>query len=261
MACGFEKSQPLNPSSNRLRGVFFNVVFWTLFFLCTLVVIPVLTLSVVIPAPFRSRRKTMRSFRLMIAVYGRLILKSMFPWVRIRVEAPADPLPQPCIYICNHRSATDPFLMAKLPGEIVQVVNVWPFHLPILGWFAKWAGYLSVKEMPFEQFMGMAMFRLEQGISLVAFPEGTRSGEGPMGPFNSSLFRLALHTGLPVVPVCISGNERIPPKGSWYLHPGTIRVNVLPPVTSETYREWSPFIFKKRIRELIKIELEGIDTR
>jgi 1-acyl-sn-glycerol-3-phosphate acyltransferase len=235
----------------RFQKTILNSLFWPLFFLHTLVGIPLLTSLVAAAAPFRSHRQNMRVFRMMIVRYGNLVLGSMFPWVRIFCDRPSEPLPQPCIYICNHRSASDPFLMAKLPGEIVQVVNVWPFHIPVLGWFAKWAGYLSVREMPFDQFEKTAARYLEQGICIAAFPEGTRSGTGPTGPFHSAMFRVALKTGVPVVPVCISGNEQIPPKGSWVLHPGTIRMRVLPPVTRETYGEWSPFIFKNRIREMI----------
>jgi len=239
---------------------FLNLWFWPLFFLHTLVGIPVMASVVAIPAPFRTHRRNMRAFRLMIARYGQLVLASMAPFVRIFCDRPTGPLPQPCIYICNHRSGSDPFLMAKLPGEIVQVVNTWPFHLPLLGWFAKWAGYLSVREIPFDAFSKIAAHRLEQGICIAGFPEGTRSGDGPMGPFHSALFRVALDTGVPIVPVCISGNERIPAKGSWWLNPGRIRIRVLAPVPADTYREWSPFTFKKRIRDLIQNELKKMDN-
>ncbi len=250
------------PPSTNSRLLFFllNLYFWPLFFLTTLVGIPVLTLLVALPAPFRPHRRNMRAFRMMIVRYGRLVLAGMFPLVRLAREQPLEASPQPCIYICNHRSASDPFLMALLPGEIVQVVNVWPFHLPVLGWFAKWAGYLSVREMPFERFSETAARYLEQGINIAAFPEGTRSGEGPMGPFHSAMFRVALDTGVPVVPVCISGNQRIPPKGSWCLHPGTIHIRVLPPVTAETYSTWSPFTFKNRVHDLIKEELARMEA-
>jgi 1-acyl-sn-glycerol-3-phosphate acyltransferase len=203
----------------------------------------------------------MRVFRKMIVCYGRMVLACLFPWVRIVCEKPEGGLPSPCIYICNHRSSSDPFLMAYLPGEFVQVVNIWPFKIPILGWFAKWAGYLSVREMPFEQFSAVASGYLDQNVSMAAFPEGTRAGCGPMGPFHSSMFCVALDTGVPVVPVCISGNERIPLKGSLKLNPGKIRIRILPPVTKETYGDWSPFKFKMHIHETIRSELEKMEGR
>jgi 1-acyl-sn-glycerol-3-phosphate acyltransferase len=237
-----------------------NLLFWPLFFLVTLAGIPLLALWVFIRTLFSSHRTRMRVFRRMIVVYGRMVLACLFPWVRIICETPGE-LPHPCIYICNHRSTSDPFLMAFLPDEFIQVVNIWPFKIPVLGWFAKWAGYLSVREMPFEEFSECASGYLRQGISMAAFPEGTRAGEGPMGPFHSSMFRVALATGVPVVPVCISGNQRIPLKGSLRLHSGRIRVRLLPPVTKETYGDWNPFKFKTYIHEMICAELEKMEKR
>jgi len=243
----------------KFQFVVLNLVFWPLFMLATLSGIPLLALAVFVRAPFGSHRARMRIFRMMIVRYGRLVLACMFPLVRTVREMPEEPLPHPCIYICNHRSSSDPFLMALLPGEFIQVVNIWPFRIPILGWFAKWAGYLSVREMPFDLFSAEAATHLKQGVSIAAFPEGTRAGDGPMGSFHGAMFRVALETDVPVVPVCISGNERIPPKGSLRLHPGTIRIRILPPLTAETYSEWSPFSFKNRVHNLIKNELEKMD--
>ena len=236
-----------------------NTLFWPLFFLITPLCIPLLSLWVIIRTLFRPHRFRMRAFRFAIVCYGKLILGCLFPFVRLIRELPEKELPQPCIYICNHRSSSDPFLMALLPGEMIQVVNIWPFQIPIIGWFAKWAGCLSVREMPFDRFSSAATGCLKQGVNIAAFPEGTRSGEGPMGPFHGAMFRVALKTGVPVVPVCIHGNERIPPKGSWRLQPGTIRVRVLPPITMDTYRDWSPFHFKTHVHDRIKVELEKME--
>ncbi len=241
-----------------VKTITLNLLFWPLFFLVTVFGIPCLTACVLLRASLSSHRVRMRVFRRMIVWYGRMVLACMFPLVRIRRQRPSAPDPQPCIYICNHVSALDPFLMALLPGEFIQIVNIWPFKIPVLGWFARWAGYLSVREMPFEEFSSICRQDLEQGISIAAFPEGTRAGEGPMGPFHSAMFRVALETGVPVVPVCITGNERIPPKGSWGLHPGRIRVHILPPVTRDVYGEWSPFKFKTEIHQRIRREVTRV---
>jgi 1-acyl-sn-glycerol-3-phosphate acyltransferase len=244
-----------------LKIITLNVLFWPLFFLVTAVGTPVLTLWVIVHVPFSSHRTRMRIFRRMIVRYGRMVLACMFPLVRIIRKMPPTELPHPCIYICNHSSSSDPFLMAFLPDEFIQVVNIWPFRIPFLGWFAKWAGYISVREMPFDQFSEAAARHLEQGVSMAAFPEGTRSGTGPMGPFHSAMFRVALNTGVPVVPVCIRGNERIPLKGSLRLNPGLIQIHMLPPVSAETYGDWSPYQFKNHIHELIQNELEKMEGR
>ncbi len=233
---------------------------WPLYLAVSCLLIPLFSLLVAVSAPFRPHRASMIFFRRMIVLYGSISLLCLYPVVRIRRRFPAAKLPQPCIYICNHRSSLDPFLMALLPGDIVQVVNIWPFRIPVLGRYAKWAGYLSVREMPFDAFSERACRDLEAGTSLAAFPEGTRSVDGSLGTYHGALFRVALAARVPVVPVCIIGNERVLPKGTWWLRPGTIRFHVLPPVAWEVYRDWSPFVFKSRIREQMEKAISDIEA-
>jgi len=165
-----------------------------------------------------------------------------------------------CIVICNHRSSSDPFLMGALPlEEAVQIVNTWPFHLPLWGPMAKWAGYLSVKAMPPEEFFTRGSELLKQGVSLIAFPEGTRARTLEVGPFHGTLFRLALETKVPIVPVCISGNERIPPRGTLWLRPGRVVLRQLPTLTWETYKDLTAFQLKNRVRDMIARELATME--
>lgn len=243
----------------RLQTILLNVVFYVLFFVVSLLLIPLLTLVGVALIPFGSWRKTLARARALIKVYGRIILFLGWPLVRVRAERPDGPPPSPCIYICNHRAASDAFLMAMLPNEIVQVVNIWPLKLPILGFFARLAGYLSIREMTDEAFMQRGAELLSQGVSIAAFPEGTRSGSREMGPFHGSLFRLALQTGAPIVPVCLSGNEKTPQKGSGILHPSLIRVRSLAAITKESYGDTTPFKLKNRIRDYMAAELERME--
>ena len=198
--------------------------------------------------------------RTLIKVYGRVVLILGWPFIRVRMEQPTGLWPQPCIYICNHRSASDGFLVAMLPGEGVQVVNVWPFKLPVLGFFARLAGYLSIREMPASEFMHRSAKLLSEGVSIVAFPEGTRSGSRKMAPFHGALFRLALKTGAPIVPVCLSGSEKTPPKGSGILHPSRICVRTLDALTNEDYAEMTPFKLKTRVRNRMVAELETMES-
>lgn len=243
-----------------LQTFVLNLAFYFLFFTVSTLIIPVLVLAGVVLAPFGSWRKVMANTRALIKVYGRVILLLGWPLLRVRAERKAGQPPQPCIYICNHRSASDAFLMAMLPGEIVQVVNIWPFKLPVLGLFARFAGYLSIREMPEDEFMERGAELLAQGVSIAAFPEGTRSGSREMGPFHGSLFRLALKTGAPIVPVCLSGNERTPPKGSGILHPAEIRVRTLAAVTPADYAGMTSFKLKNKVRDCIAAELEIMES-
>jgi 1-acyl-sn-glycerol-3-phosphate acyltransferase len=239
-----------------------NVWFYPAFLVMSLAVSPFFVAGVVLSHVLGGRRRGVYWTRRMNHMYGVLVLLVLRPVARIILQGHGwhTPPTERCIYVCNHRSASDPFLMAKLPsGEIVQIVNRWPFRLPILGSVARLADYISIREMSPEQFFAKASCNLAEGAFLTAFPEGTRSGGRCLGAFHSAVFRLALQTGAPVVPVAISGNEQTPPRGSLLLRPACIVMSMLPPLHAETYRTMSPFQFKNHVRGLIDTELRRIE--
>lgn len=243
--------------------IFFNSIFYILFIAFSFFGIPLLSLIVAFQALFISHRNAMKKFRGAISWYGLVIIKALpYPFVKVRYEdLDKTKTKGPYIFACNHRSASDPFLMACLPYEFIQIVNIWPFKLPVLGIMAKWAGYLSVREMPFEAFAKKAAELLKDGVSIVAFPEGTRSADGALGQFHGSIFRVALQTGYPVVPVCITGNEKIPARGTLFLRPGIIKIHKLSPITHDQYKGFTPFKLKNTVRQLIVHEIELMEGK
>jgi 1-acyl-sn-glycerol-3-phosphate acyltransferase len=237
-----------------------NLYFYTLFFLLSGVGIPALTLYVALTRLFNSHRRTMKRFRRAISWYGKMITAIPYPFVKLRYEPMqgSDPA-EPYIFVSNHRSASDAFLMCVLPHEVVQIVNVWPFKIPVLGLYAKLSGYLNIRMMTHEQFMEKAGRLLSEGVSIIFFPEGTRSADREMGAFHGAAFRLALGTKASIVPLCISGNENIPPKGSLMLRPGTIRVRRLAAITWSEYKDLNAYAFKNRVRDIIDRELKAME--
>jgi 1-acyl-sn-glycerol-3-phosphate acyltransferase len=233
----------------RLKLVWLNVSFYVLFLSFSLVGIPLLALSVAAIAPFVSRRATLRRVRRAISWYGKVVIFILpYPWIRIQYRSR---LPRaeagPFIFVCNHLSASDPFLMGCLPYECVQIVKDWPMRLPVLGIAARLAGYLSIHEMAVEDFYRLGAQLLRDGVSIISFPEGTRSVSGTMGPFHSAIFHLAVQARVPIVPICIHGNHEIPARGTLRLRPGLIKVHVLPAISEEAYRGLNPFQLKSRV--------------
>ena len=246
---------------DRLKLYLLNLYFYTFFILLSSIVIPALTLFVAISRLFSSHRKTMQRFRRAISWYGKIITAMPYPFIRLRYEDHSKDGPgEPYIFVSNHRAASDAFLMCVLPHACVQIVNVWPFRIPILGLYAKFSGYLNIRMMSHEQFMEKATKLLSDGVSIIFFPEGTRSASRKMGSFHGAAFRLALETKAPVVPLCITGNEHIPPKGSLLLRPGTIRVRRLPAITWEEYKDLNAFTFKNRVWHIIDRELSVMES-
>jgi 1-acyl-sn-glycerol-3-phosphate acyltransferase len=244
----------------RSKLILLNLYFYTFFILLSSIVIPMLTLLVAVSRIFQSHRKTMRRFRRAISWYGKIIAAIPYPFIKLRYEDHAkNGIDGPYIFVCNHRAASDAFLMCVLPYEVVQIVNVWPFRIPVLGLYAKFSGYLNIRMMSHEQFMEKATKLLSEKTSIVFFPEGTRSKDGTMGSFHGAAFRLALETKASVVPLCITGNERIPPKGSLLLRPGTIQVRRLPAIPWNEYKDLNAFAFKNRVWNVINAELSVME--
>jgi len=246
-----------------LKLICFNFIFYILFILFSLIGIPVFSAIVAFQSIFISHRNGMKKFRRAISWYGLIIIKALpYPFVKvIYKDLDKTKTAGPFIFTSNHRSASDPFLMACLPYECVQVVNIWPFKLPVLGIMAKLAGYLSVREMPFEEFSKKATDLLNEGVSIIVFPEGTRSADGSLGQFHGSIFRVALQTGYPVVPLCITGNDKIPARGTLLLRPGKIMIHKLSTITYDEYRGFTPYKLKNMVRQLIADEIEVMEGK
>lgn len=204
---------------------------------------------------FCSGRTVMRTLRKFIVLYGRCIvfgLGMIVARVRFVDSSKGRTAKGPCVYIVNHRAASDAFLMAVLPGEFVQVVNIWPFRLPILGICAKLAGYVSIRTMPFEDFLELFRQLVKNEVSVVSFPEGTRSGSSRIGHFHGGVFRAAKSEKLSLVPVCILGNEDKPKKGSLLINPGTVEIHMLPAIPYTEYRHMNAFVIKKHVRQIMQ---------
>lgn len=164
------------------------------------------------------------------------------------------------ILICNHRSASDPFLMAALPmvENCIQAVNRWPMRLPFFGHFARLAGYLDITQMPYESIRARTAECVAEGGLVIAFPEGTRSGSREMGQFHSSFFRIAHELACPIFPVAIAGNERIPDR-NFRFSSGSILMRRLPSISGERTANQSHRRLQVEARDLLLRETERMD--
>jgi 1-acyl-sn-glycerol-3-phosphate acyltransferase len=77
---------------------------------------------------------------------------------------------------------------------------------------------------------------LKRGRSVMMYPEGTRSPDHRFRSFKKGTFVLAIRAGVPVLPVVVSGSGRLWPKPSLLIRPGKVRVEVLPPVSTDGLR-------------------------
>ncbi|MBI4410675.1 MAG: 1-acyl-sn-glycerol-3-phosphate acyltransferase [Gemmatimonadetes bacterium] len=149
---------------------------------------------------------------------------------------------RPQIFVSNHQSWFDIFaLAAVIPKRYRFIAKKELGRIPIFGAAWKAAGHIEVNR----QDRGSAIQSLEAAgrliredkSSVVIFPEGTRSPTGRLLPFKKGAFMLALHTGVDIVPVAVSGTRAILRKRDWRIRRGTITVRFGPAIPTAGYTE------------------------
>lgn len=161
--------------------------------------------------------------------------------IRIQFEqhSPLDPN-QRYIFLSNHVSNLDPpVLIPLLPGRVSVFLKRSLMRIPVLGYGMKLAGFIPVDRDGRTESAVESMYAatdvLRSGVHILSFVEGTRSRDGRLQPFKKGPFYLAMHTGAPVVPVSISGTEKMMRKGSLLIFPGTARVVLHAPLQPHEY--------------------------
>lgn len=158
---------------------------------------------------------------------------------RLRVIGREHLAARPAIFIFNHTNLADFFVNGRLatPGWLVfgkrEVLKV-----PFLGLAWALGGHPLIRREDRTQWEA-ELLRVEgllgRGWCTIVAPEGTRSKDGTLGPFKKGAFHMALHTGAPIVPIVIRGAASILERGVPV--PGTLEVEVLPPVATTGWTE------------------------
>jgi 1-acyl-sn-glycerol-3-phosphate acyltransferase len=139
------------------------------------------------------------------------------------------------VFFSNHQSALDiPILYSGLSQRLCFIAKKELFLIPFFGWGIAAMGHVrldrsSARKARESLTRGVAHLK-RHGLSLILFPEGTRSVDGRLGEFKQGSFALALDAGVPVVPVAIrKANERLPKK-SLTLRPGKVYLDICDPI-------------------------------
>jgi 1-acyl-sn-glycerol-3-phosphate acyltransferase len=139
------------------------------------------------------------------------------------------------VFTSNHQSIYDiPVIFASLPFQLRIIAKESLGRFPFLGWHLRRAGHLLVDRSNPDRARILSRWRrlVADRISLIIFPEGTRSADGGVGTFRGGSFLLALEAGLTVVPVSVSGSRNVMQKGRLTTRPGRVTLVVHEPVAA-----------------------------
>ncbi len=143
------------------------------------------------------------------------------------------------IILSNHQSIIDILMLYQLYFPFRWISKIELFRVPVVGWILYLNKYIPVirgDKISAEQMIRRAVKSLADGISVLIFPEGTRTVDGNIGIFREGAFKIALETKVPVLPVIIDGAFNALPKDSyWFQGKQHIIIRILEPINTEVY--------------------------
>ena len=165
------------------------------------------------------------------------------------------------IYVVNHASWFDVIIMFLLPGPIKSVMKQSYTKIPIIGWIATLAGTIILKDEAdtgeqIDLYMNIVE-KLEKGIPIVLYPEGTRSKDSKIGKFFDGPFKIALETKSDIVPVVFDTWNVIRPDAFW-IRDVRPTIKILDTIKYDkirnmTYKEISKMVRYKLIKALLEV--------
>eukprot|EP00871_Galdieria_phlegrea_P001591 jgi/Galph1/2432/GphlegSOOS_G1132.1 len=205
-----------NESVKQPRVSVFGIIFLIVTYTWAMVFFPVVTFLYPFCLAFdRIRRRALASIALF---WLRLSLFCCRVPVIVRGEENLPKADEAVVYIANHQSYLDIYVLAALKRSFKFVSKIEVFSYPIIGWAMSLAGYVGLKRgdkrRQWESFKEIVE-KLKGGVSLVMFPEGTRSPDGKLLPFKIGPFKAAKQAHVPLVPLTISGTREIMPSYAW----------------------------------------------
>ena len=192
--------------------------------------LPLMALIRLVTAPFDPGRYWVGLFFRQLA----RVTVTLNPLWRFRTSGyrPANPR-RPYVVVSNHESFTDILLISLLPWEMKWMSKIEILRIPVLGWDMRLAGDVPVdRENRRSAVKALQLSRavLARKVSVMIFPEGTRSTDGTMLPFKDGAFRLAVDAGVPILPLALAGTRTALRKHDWRFGRCIAEVRVLEPV-------------------------------
>jgi len=184
--------------------------------------------------------------------------------IKLEVEGLENLPKDPCIIMFNHQSALDILAyMSILPIDWRAIMKKEVGQIPFIGWVSRLSGhYLVARDGSSSDTREVKKIvsKIRSGPSVVVAPEGTRSKDGKLLPFQKGGFLIAVLARVPVVTMVITGGAELLSKGSRHPHPGPMKIGLLPPISVDDMpkgrkgREELMQIVRNQMEEVLEAE-------
>ena len=232
-----------------LRSILFYLIFtlWTLVWALALLPFPLL------PQPWRYWG---------CGTWAR-ISSRIFAWcigVRYRVQGLENVPRGPCVILSNHQSSLETLLLWRYLPRLSFVLKAELLRLPIIGWYLPLSAPIAIDRRAGRQALKQVLEegerRLQAGIPVLIFPEGTRQACGKLGAFHQTGVALAQRAGVPIVPLALNSGC-FWPHHDWRKRPGELHLHFGPADSGDGHSS----LVTQRLHDWIASEIRQMPTR
>ena len=229
----------------------FSIWSWLVLGVVIIVWTPMVAVVRLVTMPFdRGAYAAGYLFRKLTVVHQRLTPLWQF---RTSGDLPDD-MRRPYVVVSNHESFVDILLISHLPTEMKWMSKIEILRIPLVGWMMR-----LVRDIPLTRgdstsaaaALDASRDRLDSNVSVMIFPEGTRSKTGELREFKSGAFRLAIEAQVPILPLAVYGTRDALRKHDWRLGYAEAEVRVLDPVSTEGLTLDDMPALRDRVRDVI----------
>jgi 1-acyl-sn-glycerol-3-phosphate acyltransferase len=165
------------------------------------------------------------------------------------------------VYMANHQSNFDiPVLLGYLPVQFRWLAKAELFKIPVFGRAMLGAGYVKIdrfnRQSAFAS-INKAARRMKDGVSVMIFPEGTRSKDGSIRQFKKGGFVMAIKSGVPIIPVVLRGTWPIMAKSSLRINRGDVEMEIAKPIDTSGYSMETKEELMEKVRTVIRQKFEN----
>lgn len=230
----------------------YSLLLFFYFFLGSLI-LNILLIFILIPTPMkRIHKRNILNFCI-----SKLAKSTLYAGVHVKkkvVDSHKLDYKNPSIITPNHTSFLDILVVLMLNPKTIIMVKKWVYNSPIFAPFIRYGGYLFAEEGA-DGNLDEIRNRLDQGYSIVIFPEGTRSADGEIKRFHKGAFYISKELNVPVQPLLILGNHEVNPKNDLMINQGQILVKPLDRLYPQAEESYSAF--SKRTVKIMRAEMVG----
>jgi len=155
----------------------------------------------------------------------RFLVYSLFVITKKKININQETFKQPAIIISNHQSHIDLLLLLALHPKMVVITNNWVWNSPFYGFVIRFIDFFSITEGN-ENLIKKLKTKVDEGYSILVFPEGSRSKNQNITRFHKGAFYIAKQLNMDIVPVMIHGTGDCMRKGENYVRSGKITLKI-----------------------------------